>query len=273
MFKGKNIIITGGSSGIGEALAIRLFKAGANIALVARDMEKLCRVSDEISSNINGSDAKVTIYSCDITDPEKVEATVQKIVEVMGPPDVLINSAGILIGEYFENQTLADFKSIMDTNFYGTLHLIKSVLPYLKKKGGGHIYNVSSVAGEMGVFGYSSYCASKFAVNGLSESLRSELKPQGIYVHLILPPETDTPMVTKVNMNRPLENKMLAATAGVLSVDKVADDIIEGMEKGQYMIAPGAKTKLFLKVGRIMPSLARRIVDSTIKKFYKGPDG
>ena len=137
----------------------------------------------------------------------------------------------------------------------------------------GATAGVSSAAGVIGVFGYTSYCSSKFAVVGLTESLRTELKPQGISVHLVIPPETDTPMLDKVNRSRPLENKMLAATMGVISADQVADAVIKGVSRGRFLIVPGALTKFFLRLGQLMPFMSRLVVDLTVKRYYRGPDG
>ncbi len=177
MFQGKNIIITGGSSGIGKGRALRLAHEGANLALVARDPEKLSLTRDEILSRSTDPGSRVETFSCDVADAGNVERTMNDIAEKIGPPDWLINSAGILNSDYFENQPLAEFRETMNTNFFGTLHFIKAALPLFKKSGTGNIINISSVSGVIGGFGHASYCASKFAVVGLTETLRSELKP------------------------------------------------------------------------------------------------
>ncbi len=271
MFQGKNIIITGGSSGIGRGLALRLAEEGANLALVARDPEKLSRTREEILSHSSYSGSRVEIFSCDITEAEKVGQVMNNIAGEIGSPDYLFNSAGILIGDYFENLPRDNFQEMMNTNFFGTLHFIKAVLPHFKKKGSGHIINISSISGVIGVFGYASYCASKFAVVGLTEALRAELKPQGISVHLVLPPEVNTPMLAKVNQSRPIENKMLARTMSSLSVEQVVDVILKGVAKGRYLIIPGGRARIMSRLSQIFPSRARWVVDYTVRKNYRGP--
>ena len=273
MFRGKNIIITGGSSGIGRGLALRLAEEGANLALVARDPEKLSRTREEVLSGSSDPGSRVEIFSCDVTDAEKVEQTMNNIAVELGSPDYLFNSAGILIADYFENLPRNNFQEMMNTNFFGTLYFIKAVLPYFKEKGGGHIVNISSISGVIGVFGYTSYCASKFAVVGLTEALRAELKPQGISIHLVLPPEVDTPMLTKVNQGRPIENRMLTRTMPTLSVEQVVDAILKGVAKGRYLIIPGGQARILSRLSQIFPSLTRRVLDYTVQKNYQGPKG
>lgn len=273
MFYGKNIIITGGSSGIGRGLALRLAEEGANLALVARDPERLTRAREEILSRPSDSGSRVEVFSCDITDPEKVEQTMNNIAGEIGSPDYLFNSAGILIGDYFENLPRDSFSEVMNTNFFGTLHFIRAVLPHFKKKESGHIINISSISGVIGVFGYASYCASKFAVVGLTETLRAELKPQGISVHLVLPPEVDTPMLKKVNQCRPRENRMLTETMSSLSVEQAVDAILKGVMRGRYLIIPGRQARILSRLSQIFPSRARWIVDYTVKRNYQGPEG
>lgn len=271
MFNRQVIIITGGSSGIGKAVAERLVTKGAHIALVARDENKLRNTQQELRA-LAKSDQKVEIYLCDVSNSQAVQKTTQSIVEVIGLPDILINSAGILRECYFENQSIETFREIMDTNFYGTLNFIKSTLPYFKKKGSGRIINICSMAGLFGVFGYSGYCSSKHAVRGLTQTLRAELKPQNIKVQIVYPPETSTPMVDEVNKYRSIENRKIAESLPMLfTVDKVACAIVKGIERDQFEITPGFLPKVSNKFGIMFSPLANWVVDKRIKKYYVGP--
>ncbi len=273
MFKDKNVIITGGSSGIGRGLALRLAEQGANLALVAREREKLARTREEALARSCYREIKVEVFSCDVADYDQVEATVKEIAEKLGPPDCLINSAGILTGDYFERLPLTDFRALMDANFFGTLHFIKAVLPFFKKKGSGRIINICSLSGMIGVFGYASYCSSKHAVMGLTETLRSELKPQGISIHLVNPPEVKTPMLENIQKTRPIENKKLASTMPAITVDQTVEAVLKGVKKGHYLIIPDLATRIMVRVGKIIPSLERWIIDYRVKKYYRGPEG
>jgi len=271
MFDSKVIIITGGSSGIGKELAGRLIKRGAGIALIARDEAKLRSVKDELTA-VSPGGRRIESFSCDVSDAATVENTFRKIADDLGPPDILINSAGVLRESYFEKQSLETFREIMDINYFGTLHCIKAVLPYFKKKGGGRIVNICSMGGLMGTFGYAAYCSSKFAVTGLTESLRVELKPQNIKFHLVCPPEFESPMVDDINTYRTPENRHMVHTIPVLTVDEVADAIMSGLEKDKYIIIPGRVSKMVEKLNRLLPGLGRIVVDSRLKKVYRGPE-
>ncbi len=270
MFRGKTVIITGGSSGLGKELAARLAGKGANLALVARDRDKLASVAAELRAGAS-SGGTVETYSCDVRDGASVEQAAKAILDGQGPADVLINSAGILREGYFEDTSTDVFREIVDTNFYGALFWIQAVLPQMKEKGGGTIVNISSMSGMLGVFGYSAYCSSKHAMNGLTGSLRLELKPRNIRMHLVCPPEFDSPMVDELNKGRTTENRALVQTLPVISAGEVADEVVRGMERNRYLIVPGRYTRAFERLSRFFPSVARAVSDRVIRRHYGGP--
>lgn len=270
MFDRKNIIITGGSSGVGRVLAEKFVKRGANLVLIARDKKKLNEVKKELEG-ISQSYQQVHVFSCDVSDNISVQEVIAESIEASGLPDILINSAGVLKEGYFENQSVETFREVMDINFYGILHVIKAVLPYFKQKSEGRIVNISSIAGLMGVFGYAAYCSSKHAISGLSGSLRLELKPQNIKVHLVCPPEFESPMVDEMSKNRTSENKIMAQTIPVLTMTVVADAVIEGIEKDRYEIIPGLPAKVLTRIDKLFPSISRSVSDFRIRSVYKGP--
>lgn len=270
-FKDNVVVITGGSSGLGKALAERFITQGAHVALLARDKAKLETVKTQLDSAKKPSQT-VGIFSCDVSDPDAVADTFHRISQTVGEPDVLINSAGILREGYFEKLSLTTFRDIMDINYFGIIHVIRAVLPYYKKKGRGRIVNIASLGGKMGSFGYSAYCSSKFALVGLTETLRTELKPQNITVHLVCPGEFESPMVDDLNTYRTEENKAVTQTVPVLSLDRVADEIMAGLEKNRYLIIPGKLAKLIETVNRFCPFIPRFVTDMKIRAIYKGPD-
>jgi len=270
MWQGIKIIITGGSSGIGLTMAKMLASKGAEIALVARDEGKLAEAADEVRDIPGGT--RPAIKSCDITDTEAADTAFSEISESMDGVDVLVNSAGILTGGYFERLPVDDFRRLMETNFFGTLNSTKAALPHIKKSGRAKIINISSVAGAIGAFGYTSYCASKFAITGFTDALRMEMKPQGIAVHLALPPQTYTPMLSGVEDERTPENRKLAASMATLTAEQTAKDIIKGVEKGRYLIVPGWQTRLMLRSSRWFPGFSRFVSDMIVKSAYRGPE-
>ena len=265
MFEGKNIWITGGSSGLGRELAGMLAERGANLFLLARDRAKLEKVKAELGG------ARVETSVCDVADPAAVEAAFKDLAARKGAPEVLINSAGVIREGYFEDQRLEEFHRLMNINYFGTLHCVRAVLPFFKAKGGGRIVNIASSGGLLGAFGYAAYCSSKFAVVGLTEVLRAELKPQNIILHLVCPGEFHSPMVEGMTEGRTPENLAVVHTIPVLEADKVARAVIAGVEKGQYLIIPGRMTRLTVGLGRSIPFVGRAIVDAKIGKSYRGP--
>lgn len=271
MFKDRVVVITGGSSGLGKALAARLAGKGAVLALIARDRKKLEEARDEIMP-LCLSGRTVEIFPADVADFKSVEKTFSAISERLSPPDILINSAGILKEGYFETLPMETFRGVMEINFFGTLNCIRAAMPYFKKKGAGRIVNISSLGGRFGSFGYTAYCSSKFAVVGLTETLRCELKPQNIRMHLVCPAEFESPMVDELNTYRTGENRVMTQTAPVLSLDRVADETLAGIMRNRYCIIPGRVSRLLDLTNRWFPSISRAFVDWRIKKVYRGPD-
>ena len=270
MFTGKVIVITGGSSGLGRALAERLVKKGASLALISRNPDKLATVKENLISACTGTQ-KIEVFPCDISNFTKTRKTLSLIVDSFGLPDILINSAGILKEGYFEEIPLSAFREVMDVNFFGVINCVKAIIPLFKQKGRGRIVNIASLGGRIGAFGYSAYGSSKFALIGLSETLRVELKPQNIKVQMVCPGEFDSPMVDELNAGRTKENMANAQTVPVLSLDVVADGVIKGIENDQFLILPGLTTRFFDWLNRLAPSLLRTIVDYKVSKIYIGP--
>jgi 3-dehydrosphinganine reductase len=270
MFKDAVVVITGGSSGLGNALARRLIKKGATLALIARNKDKLVSVKEELSA-LCENDQKVEIFPCDVSDHAAVEQAMKAIADSVGLPDILINNAGILREGYFEKLSLITFREIMDINYFGVLNCTKAMMPLFKQKGGGRIVNVSSLGGKMASFGYSAYCSSKFAVVGLTETLRMELKPGGIKMHLVCPGEFESPMAADLNTYRTAENRVVTQTVPVLSLDFVADEIIRGIQRDRYLIIPGRTARFLERLGRFFPSLMHVITDIRIRGVHAGP--
>lgn len=268
-FKGKNAIVTGGSSGIGKAIAKLLASKGANVFILARDQEKLDEARREIEAAGTDFQQRFGAYSADVTTYEEVAATFAAAVRAGGSPDILINSAGIVCPGYFEQLPLSTFRDQMDVNYSGTLHAIRAALPYMMDQGSGHIVNISSMGGVVGGFGYTAYAASKFAVFGFTEALRAEMKPHGIRVSLALPPDTDTPQLQQERELQPLELKMITGAVtpkqfkrpsefiaywltrwlltddgDPMSPDRVAAAVVRSIRRGDFLIFPDAKLKL-----------------------------
>jgi NAD(P)-dependent dehydrogenase (short-subunit alcohol dehydrogenase family) len=183
-FRGRVVLITGGSRGLGLVLARQFAEEGARLAICARDPDELSRAVDDLTAR--GAD--VLAVTCDVTLQEDVNRMVVEVVRRFGGIDVLVNNAGTIAVGPMETMTVADYETAMRTHFYGPLFTTLAVLPRLRERGtGGRIVNISSIGGKMAVPHLLPYCASKFALTGFSEGLRAELLKDGIYVTTVCP--------------------------------------------------------------------------------------
>ena len=262
-------LITGGSSGIGLALAKTLAEEGYSLCLLARDMEKLNRAQEAVSALFREEHQKVDIISCDATDYEDLSKKLESWTKEAGLPDLVINSAGVTYPGYFQDLDLEIFHWQMDVNYFGTLNVIKYFINDMIDRGSGTIVNISSQASFAGVFGYSAYGPSKYAVRGLTDVLRSEMKPLGIDFHIVFPPDTDTPQLEFEKELKPPETKAIAGASSVLSAEKVAESILAGIKKGKYVIIPGFEGKLIYILIGFMGDLVYPLVDWMIRSAQK----
>jgi len=175
-FQDRTVLITGGSSGIGLALARRLSEAGAHIWLMARRKPEL----ESALARLNGAAGSHHIVDGDVSDWRRVAEAIAQVERESGLPDLVINSAGVTRPGYVQDLSIEIFREMMEINYLGTVHVVKAVLPGMIARSSGYIVNISSTAGLLGVFGYTAYGASKFAVRGFSDALRAEVKPLGI---------------------------------------------------------------------------------------------
>jgi NAD(P)-dependent dehydrogenase (short-subunit alcohol dehydrogenase family) len=182
-FAGRTVVIFGGSRGLGLAMAREFSRAGAHMVLAARDEQELERAAADIESQ----GGEVTTIKCDLMDRGQVERTVSRIVHDRGVIDVLVNNAGIIQVGPLEHMTVADFEEAMATHFWGPLFTILAALPHMRASDTKRIVNISSIGGKIAVPHLLAYSASKFALTGLSEGLRSELAPQGFAVTTVCP--------------------------------------------------------------------------------------
>jgi len=268
-FHNRTAFITGGSSGIGLEIARMVVSKGAHVALFARDIKKLQNASEDIQSEKRNQFQKIVTISADITDVDSVKKQTEEAINQLGTPDILINSAGINRSNYFENISYNDFDDVYKTNVYGTRNMIAALLPAMKENG-GHIVNISSAAGLMGMFGYTAYGSSKFALVGFSECLRSEMKQHNIHVSVVCPPEVTTPMIVEEAKTIPPEALAVKRLAGVLKPESVAKTVIKGIMKNKFLVIPGIKCKLLYMSQRLSPGWASRfIADFVVKRKQK----
>jgi 3-dehydrosphinganine reductase len=234
----QHVLITGGSSGIGLALARQSVVAGARVSLIARDPAKLAAAQAAVSAAAGGA-AQVFTASADVAIEREGLDALAAAERVHGPVDILITSAGVARPGYFEEVPVAIFERTMAVNYFGALYLLKAVIPAMRRRARGTVVLISSGAGLYGFFGYTPYAPSKFALRGLAESLRAELQGTGVHVAIVYPPDTDTPQLAEENRTKPPETKAITAGGGVWSADDVARVTLRGIARRRFAITPG----------------------------------
>src|SRR5262245_50219515 len=260
-FIGRHAIITGGSSGIGRATALVLARAGAHVSIIARSPAKLEAARGHLASARMSSDQKVGAFVADVGHLGQIASAVTAAIAQIGAPDILVTSAGIAACGYFGDLPLHVFGEAMATNYFGTLYTIRTALPAMEARRGGHIVLMSSGAGLMGIYGYTPYSPTKFAVRGLGESLRAELRPRGIRVSVVYPPDTDTPQLEQENRSKPVETGAITRAAKTWSADGVARAIVRGIEQGAFMITPGLEMTLLGRLHSLLAPALNRYFD------------
>jgi 3-dehydrosphinganine reductase len=266
-FEYQHVIITGGSSGIGKAIALKLSQAGAHITIIARTASRLETAKAEIEAAQTLSEQKVLALAADVACALEVTAAIKTAIAQIGSPNLLITSAGIAHPGHFRDLPLSVFEQTMATNYFGSLYSIRAVLPAMEQSNRkGSIVLISSGAGLVGLYGYTPYSPSKFALRGLAESLRGELKPCGIHLAIAYPPDTDTPQLEAENLTKPLATQRITATAKTWTAEAVADVIIRGIGQKKFMITPGLEMTLLAKLHSLIAPVFYWYCDRIVAK-------
>ncbi len=240
-WRGKSVLVTGGSSGIGRAIAKATGAAGANVGLIARRHDQL----DETASIIRAAGGQAATVTCDVTDHEAMARAVAGLEASLGHTDVAIASAGIHRESWPFNATAA--RAVIDTNVTGTINLIAAVLPGMLTRGAGHLCGIASIAAVVGLPGNAAYCASKAAVVALLESLRLDCVPAGVGVTTACPGLVDTPMITDDERKH----------GGVVSADDAANRILHAIERGRAEVWFPRGTAAAARLARGLPPSIR----------------
>lgn len=268
MYQPRRVVITGGSSGLGLGFAKAFAARSADLVLLARGEAGLGEARALIAAQAPAT--RVETLAVDVADGAAMRAAAAQLAQG-GDIDLLINCAGILREGYFDTFVEDDFRALIDINLFGTVHSVRAFLPQLRATR-GRIVNISSLSGVTGIFGYSGYCASKFAVQGYSEVLRLELRPQGIAVHVVCPGEFESPMLAALaHAGRTPENVAHASSLPAIGVDTVVRDTLRGIERDAFEIVPGRLARLAAFSIRHFPRTSRKISDWRVRRVYVGP--
>ncbi|HEV3223152.1 MAG TPA: SDR family oxidoreductase [Puia sp.] len=253
-FNNKVVIVTGGSDGIGRALIGLLIEAGAKVATCGRQHDKLYALQLEFSQFM------LHTMVCDVSNEEECKRFIHSTVETFGTIDILINNAGISMRSLFDDTDTNVIRRLMDVNFMGSVYCTKAALPYIIEQK-GTIVGISSTAGYRGLPGRSGYSASKFALQGWLESLRTELMYTGVHVMWV------SPGFTASNIrNAALNSKGLSQGESVLDESKLmsaevcAKYILNAIEKRKRVLVLTFTGKFTVFLNKFFPSLTDRLV-------------
>lgn len=245
--EGRVAAVTGASSGIGEATAIALAKAGASVALGARRLDRL----EELAARINADGGTAVAIECNVADEESAHAFINGAAEQLGRLDILINNAGVMLLGPVEGADTNEWRQMIEVNLLGLLYCTQAAMPHLRDGGHGHVVNVSSVAGRSASAGVGVYNATKWGVTGFSEALRQEAAHSKIRVTCVEPGLVATEL--QGHNKNPVViqtlDKMIADIGDVLQPEDIADAIMHAVTAparvsvNEVLIRPSGQTR------------------------------
>ncbi len=263
----KVVIITGGSSGIGKAMAFEFGRHGSKLLITGRNAAELTKAVDELRA------CKIIVegFVADVSKPEDNQRMAAKAIEMYGRIDVLINNAGISMRALFEEVDLEVVKKVMDINFYGVLYATQACLPEIVKNKGS-VVGISSIAGFRGLPGRTGYSASKFALNGFLEVLRTEYLKRGVHVLTACPGFTASNIRKRaLTKDGSLQGESPRNESKMMSAEECARHIYNATVKRKSILILTTQGKLAVWLNKLWPSLADKIVYNEMAKEANAP--
>jgi NAD(P)-dependent dehydrogenase (short-subunit alcohol dehydrogenase family) len=273
-FKGKSVLITGGSRGLGLLIARELVNEGANVAICARDITELERAKIDLGQR----GGRVIAIPCDVTDRFQVRETVRIVNDRFGSIDVLINNAGVIQVGPMEVMTIEDYEEAMKTHFWAPLYTTLEVLPEMKKRRSGRIVNISSIGGKLSVPHLLPYSASKFALTGFSEGLRAELAKDGISVTTVCPGlmRTGSPRNATFKGQHRAEYAWFSISDALpltsMDATRAARQVVSACRRGEAEVVLTIQAQLAVAFHGLFPGLTSDIL-GVVNKLLPAPGG
>jgi short-subunit dehydrogenase len=265
--KNQVVIITGASSGIGKALAFEFGRQGATVIITGRNQTNL----NEAASELQAADIQHHAIVCDSSSEEQTRKMIQEVVDRYGKIDLLINNAGISMRSMFETIDLHVLKQVMDINFWGTVYACHAALPYLKQSKGG-IIGISSIAGYRGLPVRTGYSASKFAMNGFLEALRTELIGTGVHVLTACPGFTASNIRNaSLTGDGSIAGESMREEDKMMSAEEVATEIRMAYLAKKKTLVLTFQGKLTVFLNKWLNSFMDKLVYNTLKKEKDSP--
>ena len=238
---GQHAFITGGSSGVGLHTALHLASLGCHVTIVARDKAKLKQAEEQIKAEAakhHQHSVRVESLSCDISDEHQTRLTVHQ-ADSFAPITLLIHCAGSATPGHFEELPTSSHTAHYQLNYLGAVHCLKALVPLFKARRNGRIVLVSSLCALTGIFGYTAYGASKFALRGMAEALHMETAPYGIFVSVVCPPDTNTPGYETENQHKPQETKLISEGSGLFQPEALGLCVVDVLRRWRFLASVG----------------------------------
>lgn len=273
-FKNKVVLITGGSRGLGLVLARTFAREGARLAICARNAEELERAKEDLQTH----GAEVFADVCDVRDREQVSRFVESVAAHFNQIDVLVNNAGVIQVGPLAVQTQKDFEDALAVHFWGAFYMMQAVLPLMKKQGSGNIVNIASIGGKISVPHLAPYCASKFALVGLSGAMRVELAKDNIFVTTVCPglmrtgSHINAIFKGRNELEFALFSTMNALPLTSVSAEKAAQEIVTATKRGKAEVIISVPAQIAAKANALMPELVAE-VSGLINQILPGKGG
>lgn len=269
--QGIRVFISGGSSGIGRALALQLARQGAHVAIAARGRQALDDTLRELRA-VAPAASMLEAYELDASDADAAQAVVAQAMQRFGSVDLLICNQGFARTGLAHELPAAEFRRMIEVNYLGHAYLCRAFAPHLMRQRSGTVVLVSSVLGYLGTYGYSAYSASKWAIVGFAEGLRQELGLHGVNVKVVYPGTTQTPGLERENLDKP--KAVWAIESGspfnrVRSAEDVAARLLRAVQGSRFENPLGWDGWFTFLASRHLPSLVRWLNDSDLRKALR----
>jgi len=260
--KGAVVLITGASAGIGRAAALAFAREGTSLLLAARRENRL----EEVAAAARALGSEAVAAKTDVADKRQVESAIHRAVSAFGRIDILVNNAGVGYFGLLEETPTDQIETLWAVNMMGTIYATQAVIPLMRTQGGGHIINVASVAGKRGNPGNSIYCATKFAMVGLSEALRVELHGSGIEVSVVCPISTATEFFEASALRSKKGHRPIWP---IQSAETVARAIVRCAKRPRPELIVFPPAKILVLLNTLWPRLADRIILGVVRRISK----
>ncbi len=273
--RGKTVLITGGSRGLGLVMAREFLREGARVAICARDEDELERAYDDLMKY----SANVFTVTCDVTSQFQIAEMVQSVRHRFGQIDVLVNNAGTISVGPVEAMTIADYEKAMDTNFWAALYSILAIYPEMRARGEGHIVNIASIGGKISVPHLLPYSASKFALVGLSSGLNAELRKDGVVVTTVCPGLMRTGSPRNANFKGQNQSEFAwfsisdSSPLTSISAESAARQIVAACKRGDAEIILSPQAWLAVKLNALFPQLTADCLSLVNRWLLPAPGG